>query len=117
MLYALMGTECESVIQVRTQGTDVVIGKWKGGQLGVMRGIRDGKQDWGITLFGEKVLLRSDSRPFSYRPLVVEIIKFFQTRLAPVKAAETLEMFAFMDAADLSLQRGGAEVRLSEVTR
>ena len=117
MLFTLMGTGCESVIQVHTDGTDVVIGKWKNGRLGVMRGIRDGRQDWGITLFGEQLLLHSDPVPFSYRPLVVEIMKFFQTHVAPVKEVETLEIFAFMDAANLSWQRGGAEVLLSEVIK
>jgi hypothetical protein len=44
-------------------------------------------------------------------------VKFFQTHEAPVKEAETLEMFAFMEAANLSVQRGGAEVELREVEK
>jgi len=50
-----------------------------------------------------------------YAPLVVEIVKFFQTRLAPVPAAETIELFAFMEAADESKRRGGEAVTLREV--
>jgi hypothetical protein len=45
----------------------------------------------------------------------VEIVKFFQSGAAPVKPEETLEMFAFMDAAQLSRQRGGARVSLTAI--
>ena len=46
------------------------------------------------------------------RPLLVEIIKFFETRKPPVSNEETLEMFAFMDAAQRSKASGGAPVKL-----
>ena len=48
-------------------------------------------------------------------PLVAEIVKFLQTGVAPVSAEETIEMFAYMAAADESKHRGGAPVKLSEV--
>jgi predicted dehydrogenase len=116
-LYTLMGRGCESVTRVTTEGTDVVVGKWKDGRLGVVRGIRQGKQDYGITLFGEKAILRSESREEGYRPLLVEIVKFFQTGVAPVDPRDTLEMFAFMEAADMSKAKGGTAVSLSQVTK
>jgi hypothetical protein len=49
--------------------------------------------------------------------LLVEIAKFFRTRVAPVNPEETLEMFAFMEAADVSKARGGAAVPLSEIMK
>jgi predicted dehydrogenase len=116
-LYTLMGPGCESVSRVSTDGTDVVVGKWKDGRLGVVRGIRQGKQDYGITLFGEKAVLRSEEREGGYRPLLVEIVKFFQTGVSPVNAEDTLEMFAFMEAADRSKAKAGAAVLLSEVAK
>jgi len=117
MLFTLMGPGCESVSRTSTEGEDVVAGKWKDGRLGVMRGFRNGLDDYGITLFGEKSVLHSGPRPESYRPLLIEISKFFRTHVAPVQPEETLEIFAFMEAADLSEARGGAAVPLSEVTR
>jgi hypothetical protein len=48
----------------------------------------------------------------SYRPLVVEIVKFFETKQPPVSNEETLEMFAFMDAAQRSREAGGAPMKL-----
>ena len=50
-----------------------------------------------------------------YAPLVREIIRFFQTGIPPVAAEETLELFAFMEAADESKRQGGRPVKISEV--
>jgi hypothetical protein len=116
MLYTLMGPGCESVTRVRTDGADVVVGKWKDGRLGTMRGIRDGKQDYGAVAFGAKANLATPMPLKSdYRPLLIEVVKFFQTGAPPIPPEETLEMMAFMEAADLSKARGGAPVMLNEV--
>jgi hypothetical protein len=115
-LYTLMGTGCESVTRVRTDGADVVVGKWIDGRIGTMRGIRDGKQDYGAIAFGAKANQTTPTPMKSdYRNLLVEVVKFFQTGAPPVPPEETLEMMAFMEAADLSKARGGAAVMLNEV--
>lgn len=116
-LYTLMGAGCESVTRTNTAGADVVTGKWKDGRLGTFRGIRDGKQDYGAIAFGAKA--NAGTTPpmkVDYRNLLVEIIKFFQTGVAPITPEETLEIMAFMEAADLSKARGGAPVALKEIT-
>jgi Oxidoreductase family, NAD-binding Rossmann fold len=116
MLYTLMGPGCQSVTRIRAEGADVVVGKWKDGRLGTMRGIRDGKQDYGAVAFGAKANLATPTPMKSdYRNLLVEVVKFFQTGAPPVPPEETLEMMAFMEAADLSKARGGAPVMLKEV--
>jgi Oxidoreductase family, NAD-binding Rossmann fold len=116
MLYTLMGPGCESVTRVHADGADVVVGKWKDGRVGTMRGIRDGKQDYGAVAFGAKANLATPTPMKSdYRNLLVEIVKFFQTGAPPVSPEETLEMMAFMEAADLSKARGGAPVMLREI--
>jgi hypothetical protein len=53
----------------------------------------------------------------NYRGLLVEIVKFFQTGVSPVDPDETLEIIAFMEAAELSKSRGGAAVSLAEIGR
>ena len=50
-----------------------------------------------------------------YKPLVVEIAKFFRTGKPPVSAEETIEMFAFMEAADESKRQGGEPVTIESV--
>ena len=116
-LYTLMGPGCESVSRTNSAGADVVTGKWKDGRLGTFRGIREGKQDYGAVVFGAKATAATTPpMKVDYRNLLVEIIKFFQTGVAPIQPEETLEMMAFMEAADLSKARGGAPVALKEIT-
>ena len=83
-----------------------------------MRGLIQGKQDYGAVAFGMKAVLATPVPMSSdYRNLVVEIVKFFQTGVPPIQPEETLEIIAFMEAADLSKARGGAPVALAEVTQ
>jgi predicted dehydrogenase len=113
-LFAIMGPGCESVVRVHTRDTDLVTGKWKDGRVGTFRGIRKGASGYGATVFGTKGVVAAD-KSGGYQPLVVEICKFFKTGKPPVSAEETLEIFAFMEAADESKRRGGAPVTLADV--
>ena len=47
-----------------------------------------------------------------YRPLVLEIVKFFQTGNPPVANEDTLEIMAFMDAAQRSKDEGGRPMQV-----
>jgi hypothetical protein len=113
-LFTLMGTGCEQVSRVHTEGTDVVTGIWEGGRIGTYRGIRQGKSSSGALVFGTKGVGPAEPGG-SYQPLVVEICKFFRTGKPPVSAEETIEIFAFMEAADESKRQGGAPVSLKSV--
>ena len=115
MLYTLMGPGCESVSRSGNKDQDVIVGRWKDGRLGVMRGFHEGVDEYGIMVFGDKQVAHSEPRPDTYGPLLVEIVKFFQTRVSPVPSDETLEVFAFMEAADVSKAHGGAAVPLSQI--
>lgn len=113
-LFTIMGTGCVSVTRVHTADTDVVTGVWQDGRVGVFRGLRGGKTGYGALVFGtEGIVLGGDYS--GYKPLVEQIARFFKTGQAPVAAAETLEMFAFMEAADESKRQGGAPVTLASV--
>ena len=115
-LYTLMGAGCETVTRVKAAGGDTVTGVWKDGRIGTMRGITQGKQDYGAIAYGMKATLATPlPMKVDYRPLLVEIVKFFQTGVAPIQPEETLEIMAFMEAADLSKARGGVPVKLEEV--
>ena len=46
---------------------------------------------------------------------MVEIVKFFKTGKPPVSADETIEIFAFMEAADESKRQGGKPVTVESV--
>lgn len=117
MLYTLLGPGCEQVTRVKTDSGDTVVGRWKDGRIGTMRGLIQGKQDYGAVAFGMKAVLATPVPMGSdYRGLLVEVVKFFQTGVPPVSPEETLEIMAFMEAAELSKTRGGTPVTLAEVT-
>ncbi|RPI23354.1 MAG: oxidoreductase [Acidobacteria bacterium] len=106
MLYALFGPGCQEVTRIYSEGADIVVGRWKDGRLGVVRAIRP-YGDYGAVVYrGEKSFRSSPDAKHDYRPLVVEIVKFFQTGKPPVPNEESLEMFAFMDAAQRSKPDG-----------
>ena len=112
LLYAILGPGCEEVTRTHTNGSDVIVGKWRGGKTGEVRAIRP-DIDYGALVFrdGGKVAI-SPKIDDSYGPLVAEIVKFFQTKQPPVPNEETLEVMEFMDAAGRSLALGGAPVKL-----
>jgi len=113
-LYTVMGTGCKQVVRVSTPDTDVVTGVWDDGRVGTFRGTRSGKYGFGGTVFAEK-----GTSPIGdyggYNPLLVRIIDFFKTGIVPVKPEETLEILAFMEAADVSKRKGGIPVTLASV--
>ena len=116
MLYTIMGPGCESLTRFHSPGADFIVGRWKDGRFGTFRGIREGKSDYGATVFGKDGIRTSDpERGAPYAGLLAEVVKFFKTGVPPVPAAETLELFAFMQAADMSKERGGGSVMLSEL--
>jgi predicted dehydrogenase len=114
-LFTVLGRGCETVVRTHTADTDVVTGTWSGGRVGVLHAIRTKPLPHQVMLFGTNGFAVQKSAGDSYAPLVREIMRFFQTGVPPVSAEETLEIFAFMEAADESKRRGGAQVKLSEV--
>ena len=114
-LYTVMGTGCESVTRTTTEDTDTVVGVWSGGRTGILHGLRTKTLPFKVTVFGSTGFAEQAKTTSDYAPLLREVITFFQTGISPVPAAETLEMFTFMEAADESKRRHGVPVKLSEV--
>jgi hypothetical protein len=112
-LYTVMGAGCQTVQRGKTaEGKIEVVGTWRGGRRGVFR---EDKSFRGSAK-GEKG--ESNVGSFDgYAPLVEQIVKFFQTGIAPVSPKETIEIFAFMEAADESKKLGGAPVKISDVLK
>ncbi|MEX2142229.1 MAG: Gfo/Idh/MocA family oxidoreductase [Pirellulales bacterium] len=113
-LYVLMGTGCETVSRIQTKDTDLVSGVWKGGRVGTYRGIRRNNAATGAVAFGSKAIVPA-GKGGGYEGLCIEIARFFKTGKPPVPPEETIEIFAFMEAADESKRQGGAPVALADV--
>jgi len=123
-LYTLMGVGCERVARVHTDGEDSVVGLWKDGRIGEIRGLRTTPRTYGAIAFGSKRVALSNNlfheqrhggtSAAGYRGIVEQIVKFAKTGVAPVPPEETEEIFAFMETAEMSKQRHGAPVQLAE---
>jgi predicted dehydrogenase len=113
-LYTIMGPGCASVQRTSTDSAEIVTGTWGDGRVGTFRGIKKGKLDYGAMVFGTKGVVQSGGY-HSYKGLVEQIAHFFKTKEAPVPHAETLEIMAFMEAADESKRQGSAPVKLETV--
>jgi predicted dehydrogenase len=123
-LFTVMGMGCQSVKRgVTEDGKIQVTGSWEGGRTGIFReengqagseygtANRKGYGGKAVGETGESLIGSYDG----YDVLLAEIVKMFRTGVVPVSAEETLELYAFMEAADESKRRNGAEVTLKEV--
>lgn len=115
MLFAIMGTGCIYVQRTFTEDYDYLTGVWEGGRIGTYRGTRRGKADYGGIVFGanENVFLGTFE---GYEPLARAIAKFFETQVPPVDPEETLQIIAFILAAEESKNRGGAKIPVRSYT-
>ena len=115
-LFTVMGPDCVSVKRGTTDdGKIQVTGTWEGGRKGIFRE-ENGKdrKSYGGKAVGEKGEAEVGKYD-GYDVLLYAIVDMFRTGHVPVSAKETLALYAFMEAADESKRRGGAEVTLKEV--
>lgn len=112
LLYSVMGPGCVRVQRTYSDGGDVIVGVWRDGRLGTVRTIRDGKRQYGVVAIGEKEIKISERGSGAYAALLKRVVKFFEDGKPPVPNEETLEIFAFMDAALRSKNAGGKAVAL-----
>ncbi|MBN2132945.1 MAG: Gfo/Idh/MocA family oxidoreductase [Sedimentisphaerales bacterium] len=115
VLFTLMGPGCQSVARTHTDDYDLVVATWSDGRIGTYRGIRHGKASFGAVVYGSNAIEHTGPIGGYYEGIGRELADFFRTGKPPVSHRETLEIFAFMTAADLSKHRGGAPVALEEV--
>ena len=107
ILFTIMGTGCETVTR---ESQEKVVGKWKDGRVGIFLG----QKGYGAEIVGEKE--SGNAGTFEgYGALVEKIAEFFHTGKPPIDAEETIELFAFMEAADESKRQGGKPIRIAEI--
>ncbi|HEY1174062.1 MAG TPA: Gfo/Idh/MocA family oxidoreductase [Verrucomicrobiae bacterium] len=112
-LFTVMGTGCETVERTTTaDGKIQVTGTWKGGRKGTFTESK---------AYGGKAIGEKGESPVGkydgYAALVKEIVPFFQTGKAPVPMEETIEILAFMEAADASKAAGGKPVKIADIIK
>lgn len=115
-LFTILGPGCETVVRTTTPDTDIITGTWSGGRVGTLHALRKGPTPHKVIVFGTKAVAEQKGSG-DYAPMLREVIKFFQTGVAPVSPEETLNLFAFMEAADESKRQGGAPVKIADVMK
>ena len=117
-LVAIMGMGVDKVSCFRNETDDVINATWKDGRMGELRLMR---KSWIYSGYVLPEKPKDKKNPVivfdgyqGYQPLVKEIVKFFKTGVAPVSPEETLEIMAFMEAAEISANRGGEPVTIEE---
>ena len=115
-LYTLMGTGCESVNRMSSQDADVVVGRWKDGRIGTFRGIKEGPAIYGGTAYTPKGAIAAGGDE-GYKVLLDQILTFFKTGVAPISKEETIEIFTFMKASNMSKEQNGKIVTMEEAYR
>ena len=114
-VFTLLGPGCRQVTRIQTERGDEVVGVWEGGRIGTFRGLRKGgAATFGAVAFGTKRIAPLKAAA-AYADLCVQIGRFFRTLRPPVDAATTIEILAFIEAADESKRRGGEPVAISDV--
>jgi hypothetical protein len=116
LLFTCMGKGCQSVSLTITKDCDVAVGRWADGRIGTFRGLRGGKTGYGAIAFGSKAI-KDDVKYDGYKPLVIEITNFFLTREVPVDPEETVNLYAFMAAAEESGKASGESVTIASVMK
>lgn len=130
-LYTILGPGCESVTRASTPKGEFITGTWKDGKLGTFRGIPKtaGAIKYRAMVFGDKGISPSGDYGYDvptnwvaphgeymgYKGVAIEIARFFRSGKPPVAPEETIELFAFMEAAHQSKAKGGVPVKLADV--
>ncbi len=117
-LVTAMGVGAEKVSCFRNDLDDAVSIVYRDGRMAQLHLMRNAWAYTGYVLPEKPASLEnpavlSDGYP-GYEPLLREIVQFFRTGVVPVPPEETIEIFALMEAAEMSAKRGGQPVTLNE---
>ena len=113
ILYTVMGTGCKSVSRVHSDHGDIVSGIWEDGRLGTFRAVSVGPNIYGGTVITETGTVQAGGYA-GYMVLLEKVLDYFRTGVVPIEPEETVEIFTFMKASNMSLERGGKEVTMKE---
>lgn len=113
-LFTVMGTGCVAVNRMETPKGHVCVGTWSDGRVGTFRAIIDGPQIYGGTAYTWKNKAVPVGGYTGYKDMLKEVLKYFKTGEVPISKEETLEIFTFMRAANMSGANGGKIVTMEE---
>jgi predicted dehydrogenase len=108
-LYTILGKGCLQVTAVSNDDHELVVGLWRDGRVGTVRGNRKGNKAFGALIHREGGTRHIDTKAHpkpSYAGLLERVMAMFRTREANLDAEETLEIIRFIEAANESRSTG-----------
>lgn len=114
MLFTLMQSGCKQVKRLQTEQYDLITGDWGNGKIGTFRGLKNKMQEYGGLAFGENGVSNL-GRFKDFEGLHHAILHYFDTGDIPVKPKETIEIFAFMEAAHMSSKKEGDWITITSI--
>jgi len=128
-LYTIMGPGVATVSCTQAEDAELVVCAWADGRIGTYRGIRNGAVKYSALVFGDKGIAPAGKYGYEapvkgvvpkgrykgYEGVATEIARFFKTRKSPIQPAETIELWAVMEAAHQSGSAGGTPIRVADV--
>ncbi|MDD5699200.1 MAG: Gfo/Idh/MocA family oxidoreductase [Victivallaceae bacterium] len=116
-LFRILGPGCESVQCIPGRYGPVIIGTWRDGRTGIAKGTSEGFHGYGFTVWRENI---NETRDIDvnhiYPELLKKVMEFFRTGISPVPIAESLEVTAFMEAANESMRNAGKPEKINRET-
>ncbi|MGI6609749.1 MAG: Gfo/Idh/MocA family protein [Limnochordia bacterium] len=110
VLFSKMGAGCKEVSTRKTEMADMVTGVWEDGRIGTLFGFRfKGLGGFGATVYSSKGIEHGvgAGQPPAYALMLDKILEFFRTGVSPIDSQVTLEIIAFLEAANKSRESGG----------
>ncbi|MEW2923117.1 Gfo/Idh/MocA family oxidoreductase [Muricauda sp. ANG21] len=114
LLYTVMKPGCIKVRRMSGKNFDFIIGVWADDRIGSYRGFKNTRISFGGRVFTDEGLVNMDDFE-GLEPLHHAILRYFDTGEVPVGSHETIELFAFMEAAHVSVGRNGDWVFIDEI--
>jgi predicted dehydrogenase len=111
VLFTKMGRGCRRVRVEAADQADVITAHWADGRVGAVVAHRlPGCHDFACTVFTEHGVQQATNRegPPDYARMLPHVLDFCRTRQPAVDPAETLEIVAFLEAANRSRETGEA---------
>ncbi|HNQ34575.1 MAG TPA: Gfo/Idh/MocA family oxidoreductase [bacterium] len=113
VLFSKLGSGCRQVFVQKGEAADAVTGLWEDGRTGVLYGYRvdNVPQQFGCSVLTDGGLVHGivQAEPPTYALILEKIFDFFKTGKSPVDLQETLEIMAFLEAANRSRESGRPE--------
>jgi hypothetical protein len=114
VLFTMMGPGCTRVRCLGYRDTDLAVGEWADGRIGILRGTRFDQGEFGCVVHtdqGTRCGIAQSEPPYYYL-LLKKMMAFFESGESPIDIDETLDIVSFLEGADKSRAQDGATIAL-----